>query len=159
MKNILNGRAGRAFFNVCYSWGACLVILGAVLKIMNAPLDDTFLMIGLGVEVFIFFISAFEEPDRVYKWERAFPELDSKTNNAQRASSRIKKTEKLQKLEENMNKLNEIYLGKLNEMYEEQIKAAKDGKVIEELNKNTERMAENLSQLNEKYKKMLNSMN
>lgn len=156
MRKFLSSRAGRAFFNVCYSWGACLVILGAVLKIMNAPLDDTFLMIGLFVEVFIFFISAFDEPDRVYKWEKAFPVLDKKTGND---SASKMKYEKLEKLEENVNRLNELYLGKLNEMYEAQIKAVKNGTANEELAKSTEKLAENVSELNERYKKMLNSMN
>lgn len=156
MRKFLSSRAGRAFFNVCYSWGACLVILGAVLKIMNAPLDDTFLMIGLFVEVFIFFISAFDEPDRVYKWEKAFPVLDKKTGND---STSKMKYEKLEKLEENVNRLNELYLGKLNEMYEAQIKAVKNGAANEELAKSTEKLAENVSELNERYKKMLNSMN
>ena len=133
-----------------------MVILGAVLKIMNAPLDDTFLMIGLFVEVFIFFISAFDEPDRVYKWEKAFPVLDKKTGND---SASKMKYEKLEKLEENVNRLNELYLGKLNEMYEAQIKAVKNGAANEELAKSTEKLAENVSELNERYKKMLNSMN
>ena len=68
-------RAGRRLFNVAYSWGACLVILGATFKIAHYPYDDVFLTIGMVTEIVIFFISGFEEPPRDYKWERVFPQL------------------------------------------------------------------------------------
>lgn len=78
LKSFLSSRAGKNFYNVCYCWGACLVILGAVMKIMHAPYDNVFLMIGLCTEVFIFFISAFDEPSREYKWDRVYPVLNDK---------------------------------------------------------------------------------
>ena len=60
LRSFLSSRTGKNFYNICYCWGACLVILGAVLKIMHAPYDNLFLMIGLFTEVFIFFISGFD---------------------------------------------------------------------------------------------------
>ena len=78
LKSFLSSRTGKNFYNVCYCWGACLVILGAVMKIMHAPYDNVFLMIGLCTEVFIFFISAFDEPSREYKWDRVYPVLNDK---------------------------------------------------------------------------------
>ncbi len=71
----LSSRAGRRLFNVAYSWGACLVILGATFKIAHYPYDDLFLTIGMVTEIVIFFLSGFEEPPREYRWEQVFPQL------------------------------------------------------------------------------------
>ena len=82
LSKFLSSRTGKRFYNLCYCWGACLVILGAVFKIAHMPYDNLLLMIGLFTEVFIFFISGFDEPAREYKWERVFPLLNDK-NEAQ----------------------------------------------------------------------------
>ena len=81
LSKFLSSRTGKRFYNLCYCWGACLVILGAVFKIAHMPYDNLFLMIGLFTEVFIFFISGFDEPAREYKWERVFPLLNDKNAN------------------------------------------------------------------------------
>ena len=76
LSKFFSSRTGKRFYNLCYCWGACLVILGAVFKIAHMPYDNLLLMIGLFTEVFIFFISGFDEPAREYKWERVFPLLN-----------------------------------------------------------------------------------
>ena len=81
LSKFLSSRTGKRFYNLCYCWGACLVILGAVFKIAHMPYDNLLLMIGLFTEVFIFFISGFDEPAREYKWERVFPLLNDKNAN------------------------------------------------------------------------------
>lgn len=78
LEKFLSSRAGRRFYNFAYCWGACLVIAGALFKIMHLPFDNVLLLIGMGVEVFIFFISGFDVPSEDYKWERVFPELTEK---------------------------------------------------------------------------------
>ena len=47
LSKFLSSRTGKRFYNLCYCWGACLVILGAVFKIAHMPYDNLFLMIGL----------------------------------------------------------------------------------------------------------------
>lgn len=54
--------AGQTFLNYAYSWGASVVILGTLFKLTNLPLSDVFLYVGMGTEVFVFFISAFDRP-------------------------------------------------------------------------------------------------
>ena len=54
--------AGRTFLNYAYSWGASVVILGALFKLTHLPGANIMLFIGMGTEVFVFFISAFDRP-------------------------------------------------------------------------------------------------
>ena len=54
--------AGQTFLNYAYSWGASIVILGALFKLTHLPGANVMLFIGMGTEVFVFFISAFDRP-------------------------------------------------------------------------------------------------
>lgn len=54
--------AGQTFLNYAYSWGASVVILGTLFKLTHLPGADFFLFLGMGTEVFVFFISAFDRP-------------------------------------------------------------------------------------------------
>jgi len=56
-----------------YGWGASLVILGALFKILHLKFANEMLMIGMGTEALIFFMSAFEKAPKQYNWERAYP--------------------------------------------------------------------------------------
>ena len=54
--------AGQTFLNYAYSWGAAIVILGTLFKLTHLPGANLFLFLGMGTEVFVFFISAFDRP-------------------------------------------------------------------------------------------------
>lgn len=54
--------AGQTFLNYAYSWGAAIVILGTLFKLTHLPGANFFLYLGMGTEVFVFFISAFDRP-------------------------------------------------------------------------------------------------
>lgn len=54
--------AGQTFLNYAYSWGASVVILGALFKLTHLPGANLMLFLGMGTEVFVFFISAFDRP-------------------------------------------------------------------------------------------------
>ncbi len=53
---------GQTFLNYAYSWGASVVILGALFKLTHLPMANIMLFLGMGTEVFVFFISAFDRP-------------------------------------------------------------------------------------------------
>ena len=53
---------GQTFLNYAYSWGASIVILGTLFKLTHLPGANIMLFIGMGTEVFVFFISAFDRP-------------------------------------------------------------------------------------------------
>lgn len=54
--------AGQTFLNYAYSWGAAVVILGALFKLTHIPGANAMLFIGMGTEVLVFFISGFDRP-------------------------------------------------------------------------------------------------
>ena len=53
---------GQTFLNYAYSWGASIVILGTLFKLTHLPGANFFLFLGMGTEVLVFFISAFDRP-------------------------------------------------------------------------------------------------
>ncbi|MBR3758995.1 MAG: gliding motility protein GldL [Bacteroidaceae bacterium] len=58
----LNSVNGKTFMNYAYSWGAAVVVLGSLFKITHLPGSNLMLFIGMGTEVFVFFISGFDRP-------------------------------------------------------------------------------------------------
>ena len=53
---------GQTFLNYAYSWGAAIVILGTLFKLTHIKGADFWLFLGMGTEVFVFFLSAFDRP-------------------------------------------------------------------------------------------------
>ncbi|MBR1732641.1 MAG: gliding motility protein GldL [Alloprevotella sp.] len=53
---------GQTFLNYAYSWGASIVILGALFKLTHLPGGNLMLFIGMGTEVIVFFLAAFDRP-------------------------------------------------------------------------------------------------
>ena len=58
-----------------YGFGAAIVILGALFKLMDWPGAGALLTIGLSTEAIIFFFSAFEKPHEEPDWSLVYPEL------------------------------------------------------------------------------------
>lgn len=58
----LDSVPGQTFMNYAYSWGASIVILGTLFKLTHLPGANVMLYLGMGTEVIIFFISAFDRP-------------------------------------------------------------------------------------------------
>lgn len=58
----LDSVPGQTFLNYAYSWGASIVILGTLFKLTHMPGANVMLYIGMGTEVIVFFISAFDRP-------------------------------------------------------------------------------------------------
>lgn len=58
-----------------YGWGAAIVLVGALFKLQHWNYSGIMLTIGLSVEAFIFFISAFEPPMEQPDWTKVYPEL------------------------------------------------------------------------------------
>ena len=56
----MDSLAGQTFMNYAYSWGAAVVILGTLFKLLHLSGANVMLWVGMGTEVFVFFISGFE---------------------------------------------------------------------------------------------------
>lgn len=78
IEKFLSGDKGQRFFNFAYSIGAAIVIWGALFKILHLPGGNTLLSIGMGTEVLMFILTAFDRPPKSYNWEEVFPVLSSK---------------------------------------------------------------------------------
>ena len=66
----MDSPTGQLFMNYAYSWGASVVILGALFKLTHIAGANAMLWIGMIVEAVVFFISGFEKTyDKVPKAE------------------------------------------------------------------------------------------
>ena len=59
-RGIFSGARGQRRFNILYNLGASVVILGALFKLLHWNYADTMLIVGMGTEALIFFLSAFD---------------------------------------------------------------------------------------------------
>ena len=71
----VNGKRFKTFMARLYGFGAAIVILGAMFKILHFDGADIMLMVGLTTEAVIFFFSAFEKPSEEVDWTLVYPEL------------------------------------------------------------------------------------
>lgn len=77
IERFLHGEKGQRFFNFAYSIGAAIVIWGALFKILHLPGGSLLLCIGMGTEIAMFILTAFDRPPKEYAWEEVFPVLES----------------------------------------------------------------------------------
>ncbi|MDE6417747.1 MAG: gliding motility protein GldL, partial [Duncaniella sp.] len=77
-QTMMTWEGGQRLFNAAYSIGAAIVIWGALFKILHLPGGNTLLCIGMGTEVLMFILTAFDRPPKEYHWEDVFPELDAR---------------------------------------------------------------------------------
>ena len=74
----LTTKNARVLLNYAYSFGAAIVIAGALFKIMHWQGANIMLIVGMGAEVIICIISGFEPQSALhaeYEWEKVYPEL------------------------------------------------------------------------------------
>ena len=77
IEKFLQTERGKRFLNYAYSFGAAIVILGAMSKLLYLPFGNIMLAIGMITEICVFVISAFDTPVKDYNWEEVFPVLAS----------------------------------------------------------------------------------
>jgi gliding motility-associated protein GldL len=61
--------------NYAYSWGASVVLMGALFKLQHWTGGGTMLTIGMSCEVLIFFLSAFEPSVEIPDWKKVYRQL------------------------------------------------------------------------------------
>ncbi len=71
----MGGKKWKMFMAKLYGFGAAIVIIGAMFKIMHWPGAGPMLVVGLSTEAVIFFFSAFEPPHEEVDWSLVYPEL------------------------------------------------------------------------------------
>lgn len=68
-------KKGKKMMGMLYGFGASIVIVGALFKIMHWPGAGIMLTVGLLTEAVIFAFSAFEPPHMEVDWSLVYPEL------------------------------------------------------------------------------------
>lgn len=67
----LRTKRGQSFLNYAYSWGASVVIAGALFKLTHIDGADIMLWLGMGTEVIVFFLAGFEPQESMDAQELA----------------------------------------------------------------------------------------
>lgn len=85
LQNWMDSVPGQTFLNYAYSWGASIVILGALFKLTHIQGGNIMLFIGMGTEVVVFFLSAFDRPfDKTEVGKELPEELETDEEMAER---------------------------------------------------------------------------
>ncbi len=165
-KSFFLTKRGRTILNIAYSIGAAVVIAGALFKIMHWPGANEMLIAGMGTEVLIFFISAFEpqfEGHAPYHWERVYPELADDDLEPSALSTSKSTTKNLDDMlaqanieQDTLNRLGSN-LGKLNDNVKGMSDMTDAVKATSDYTKNAEAAAKTLGQVNDAYNAALTS--
>ena len=75
LNELVETRGWKKFMAKVYGWGASVVLVGAMFKIMHWPGAGPMIVMGLSTEAFIFFTSAFEPLYVEWDWSLAYPVL------------------------------------------------------------------------------------
>ncbi|MDA3880430.1 MAG: gliding motility protein GldL [Prolixibacteraceae bacterium] len=73
--DFLHSKRWKLMQNYIYSWGASVVLIGALFKLEHLPYASVFLGVGLSIEAIIFFVSAFEPLQELPDWKVIYPQL------------------------------------------------------------------------------------
>ena len=87
--SFIRSEKGQRFFNFAYSIGAAVVIWGALFKILNIHGGNVLLSVGMGTEVLMFILTAFDRPPKEYRWEDVFPALKGTPEGAGEAPEEV----------------------------------------------------------------------
>ncbi len=75
-QSFLSSPKGKKMVGYAYGFGAAIVIVGALFKILHLPGASVVLTLGMGTEAILFALSAFEDPHKEYHWDLVFPQLE-----------------------------------------------------------------------------------
>lgn len=94
LNTFVRSKGYKNFMAKLYGWGASVVILGALFKILHLPGASIMLMAGMGTESIIFFFSAFEPLHKEFNWSLVYPELAIGDDIEEVPSSKGERTKK-----------------------------------------------------------------
>ncbi len=181
VQNYLDTEKGRILLNYLYSWGAAIVILGALFKLTHISGANLMLFLGMGTEVFVFFISGFERPfipdDNRDAEEDDYavtsaghvfaPSADARPANIQGAATISAGSITGQQLPENLGALLSVegvsgvtqdYINQLQELTSKLNKVAEQSDLLERSTEEIDTLGRNLVSLNTFYEMHLRSV-
>lgn len=94
MANFTQSKGWKSFMSKLYGFGAALVIVGALFKLMHWSGAGIMLTIGMATEAIIFIFSAFDPLPHETDWTRVFPELEDGEGHGDSSEKKSKKERK-----------------------------------------------------------------
>lgn len=155
--NFVRSKFYKEFSAKLYGIGASIVIVGALFKINHWPGGTVLLIIGMGIEALIFFVSAFEPLHVTYDWSLVFPELAGmdEIHTEEKKDKKEKKSKKKDQEQEQVQIVGGVVGGVVGgysgtQDLDKMLADAKIGpELIESLGKGLKNLADTTSQLND----------
>ncbi len=91
ISELVESKGYKNFMKYVYGWGASVVLIGALFKIMHFPGASLMLTLGLTIEALIFFFSAFEPLHEELDWTLVYPELSGLTDDFEEEDNATRK--------------------------------------------------------------------
>ena len=130
---------GQTFLNYAYSWGASIVIAGTLFTLTHLPGAKLMIFLGMGTEIIVFFLSAFDRPFDKTADGRELPthvtEEYLETGKVEYQDKNVAASEEMQKVQSSyVDELKNLVdtLGKVNE---QSSRLTRDSEEMENLNR------------------------
>lgn len=130
---------GQTFLNYAYSWGASIVIAGTLFTLTHLPGAKLMIFLGMGTEIIVFFLSAFDRPFDKTADGRELPthvtEEYLETGKIEYQDKNVAASEEMQKVQSSyVDELKNLVdtLGKVNE---QSSRLTRDSEEMENLNR------------------------
>ena len=130
---------GQTFLNYAYSWGASIVIAGTLFTLTHLPGAKLMIFLGMGTEIIVFFLSAFDRPFDKTADGREIPthvtEEYLETGKVEYQDKNVVASEEMQKVQSSyVDELKNLVdtLGKVNE---QSSRLTRDSEEMENLNR------------------------
>lgn len=139
---------GQTFMNYAYSIGAAIVILGTLFKLTHLPGSNFFLFLGMGTEVIVFILSAFDRPFRIKNEESTLS-----ASNTATVGIDPKTLKKLQ--EDNLSDTFDA----VKTAYGSQLDSINKGtESMEQMQEQAKELSEKMKELNSLYSRMIDAV-
>ena len=145
LNNLVRSKGYKTFMGYLYGWGAAVVIIGALFKIMHWPGANPMLIAGMGTETIIFFLSAFEPPHKEWDWSLVYPELSGMTEENAMVEPQYDEEGNLIEASENLPVSKDPLTAKLDKMLED---ANISPELIDRLGQGMQNLAESANSMN-----------
>jgi gliding motility-associated protein GldL len=105
ISDFLGSPLGKRITGTAYGFGASLVIVGALFKIMHWPFASLMLCAGMFAEAILFALSALEKPHKTFDWALVYPELEGDVANEKQEKSLLPSVDIATLVEDEMKRL------------------------------------------------------
>jgi len=98
---------GKRITGTAYGFGASIVIIGALFKIMHWPFAGLLLCVGMFTEAILFALSALEKPHKEWEWSLVYPELEGEEGGEKHDKNKLPQVDIATLVEDEMKRLSD----------------------------------------------------